>query len=122
MKNKVCKLHHLKKIPCIQRNFQGCITPIPTQESMLFGCVQYVGKIGRNEKENLHIGGEMDYKKIKINESTYVKLFDDDRFEVHCSATGPLGAEVYSFKRGCLEWKQRRSYSFVSKRYKVTYE
>ena len=29
----------------------------------------------------------MDYKKIKINESTYVKLFDDDRFEVHCSAT-----------------------------------
>ena len=89
---------------------------------MLFGCVRYVGKIGKNEKENLHIGGEMDYKKIKINESTYVKLFDDDRFEVHCSATGPLGAEVYSFKRGHLEWKQRRSYSFVSKRYKVTYE
>ena len=89
---------------------------------MLFGCVRYVGRIGRNEKENLHIGGEMDYKKIKINESTYVKLFDDDRFEVHCSATGPLGAEVYSFKRGYLEWKQRRSYSFVSKRYKGSYE
>ena len=89
---------------------------------MLFGCVQYVGKIGRNEKENPHIGGEMDYKKIKINESAFVKIFDDDRFEVHCSATGPLGAEVYSFKRGYLEWKQRRSYSFVSKRYKVTYE
>ena len=33
---------------------------------MLFGCVRYVGRIGRNEKENLHIGGEMDYKKIKI--------------------------------------------------------
>ena len=25
---------------------------------MLFGCVRYVGRIGRNEKENLHIGGE----------------------------------------------------------------
>ena len=47
---------------------------------MLFGCVRYVGRIGRNEKENLHIGGEMDYKKIKINVSTYVKLFDDERF------------------------------------------
>ena len=89
---------------------------------MLFGCVRYVGRIGSNEKENLHTDNEMDCKKIKINESAYVKLFDDDRFEVHCSATGPLGAEVYSFKRGCLEWKQRRSYSFVSKKYKVTYE
>ena len=89
---------------------------------MLFGCVRYVGRISRNEKENLYIDGEMDYKKIKINESTYVKLFDEDRLEVHCSTTGPLGAEVYSFKRGNLEWKQRRSYSFVSKRYKITYE
>ena len=89
---------------------------------MLFGCVRYVGRIGSNEKENLHKDNEMDYKKIKINESAYVKLFEDDRFEVHCSATGPLGAEVYSFKRGRLEWKQRRSYSFVSKKYKVTYE
>ena len=81
-----------------------------------------LGRSARTKKENLHIGGEMDYKKIQINESAYVKLFDDDRFEVHCSATGPLGAEVYSFKRGYLEWRQRRSYSFVSKRYKVTYE
>ena len=47
---------------------------------------------------------------------------EDDTFEVHCSAQGPLGANVYHFKRGLLEWKQRRSYSFVSKKYKVNYE
>ncbi len=64
----------------------------------------------------------MNYKKIKINESSYVKLFDDDRFEVHCSAQGPLGANVYHFKGGLLEWKQRRSYAGVSKKYKATYE
>ena len=32
-----------------------------------------------------------------------------------------LGANVYGFKRGNLEWKQRRSYSFRSKKYKVNY-
>ena len=64
----------------------------------------------------------MNFKKIPINKSSYIRLYEDDTFEVHCSAQGPLGANVYHFKRGLLEWKQRRSYSFVSKKYKVTYE
>ena len=81
-----------------------------------------LGRLARTKEKISLIGGEMNYKKIKINDSCYVRLFDDDRFEVHCSAWGPLGAEVYSFKRGYLEWKQRRGYSFVSKRYKVIYE
>jgi hypothetical protein len=63
----------------------------------------------------------MGYKKIEINKSTYIKLFEDDTFEVHCYAQGPLGANVYGFLRGNLEWKQRRSYSFRSKKYKVNY-
>ncbi|MDC0453764.1 hypothetical protein OAL98_00895 [Gammaproteobacteria bacterium] len=63
----------------------------------------------------------MNYKKIEINKSTYIRLFEDDTFEVHCYAQGPLGANVYGFKRGNLEWKQRRSYSFRSKKYKVNY-
>tara|TARA_B110000003_G_C16247919_1_gene377771 strand:- start:184 stop:390 length:207 start_codon:yes stop_codon:yes gene_type:complete len=67
------------------------------------------------------LGGEMNYKKIEINKSTYIRLFEDDTFEVHCYAQGPLGANVYGFKRGNLEWKQRRSYSFRSKKYKVNY-
>jgi hypothetical protein len=29
MKNKICKLHLKKLIPCIQENFQGCIVPHP---------------------------------------------------------------------------------------------
>ena len=64
----------------------------------------------------------MDFKKIQINKSSYIRLYDDDTFEVHCSAQGPLGANVYHFKRGILKWKQRRSYSFVSKKYKIKYE
>ena len=63
----------------------------------------------------------MNYKKIEINKSAYIRLFEDDTFEVHCYAQGPLGANVYGFKRGNLEWKQRRSYSFRSKKYKVNY-
>ena len=63
----------------------------------------------------------MNYKKIEINESTYIRLFEDDTFEVHCYAQGPLGANVYGFKRGNLEWRQRRRYSFKSKKYKVNY-
>ena len=64
----------------------------------------------------------MNFKKIPINKSSYIRLYEDDTFEVHCYAQGPLGANVYHFKRGLLEWKQRRGYSFVSKKYKVTYE
>jgi hypothetical protein len=29
MKNKICKLHLKKLIPCIQENLQGCIVPHP---------------------------------------------------------------------------------------------
>jgi len=64
----------------------------------------------------------MNFKKIPINQSSYIRLYEDDTFEVHCSAQGPLGANVYHFKRDLLEWKQRRSYSFVSKKYKINYE
>ena len=39
----------------------------------------------------------MDFKKIQINKSSYIRLYDDDTFEVHCSAQGPLGANVYYF-------------------------
>ena len=64
----------------------------------------------------------MNFKKIPINKSSYIKLYEDDTFEVHCSAQGPLGANVYHFKKGLLKWKHRRSYIFVSKKYKVIYE
>jgi hypothetical protein len=64
----------------------------------------------------------MKYKKIEINTSSYIRLFKDNTFEVHCYVQGPLGANVYHFKRGLLEWKQRRSYSFISKKYKIKYE
>jgi len=29
MKNKICRIHNLKEISCIQKNFQGCIEPHP---------------------------------------------------------------------------------------------
>lgn len=64
----------------------------------------------------------MDYKKIPINKSSHIRLYEDDKFEVHCSAQGPLGANVYYFNKGLLKWKQRRSYSFISKKYKINYK
>ena len=64
----------------------------------------------------------MEFKKIQINESSYIRLYADNTFEVHCYAQGPLGANVYSFHRGLLQWKQRRSYMGVSKKYKIKYE
>ena len=85
-------------------------------------CVLAAGKTGKSERKNPHLGGDMNFKKIPINKSSYIRLFEDDSFEVHCSAQGPLGSNVYHFKSGLLEWKQRRSYSFVSKKHKVTYE
>ena len=75
-----------------------------------------------NEKKIQITGGDMNFKKIPINQSSYIRLYEDDTFEVHCVAQGPLGANVYHFKRGLLEWKQRRSYSFISKKYKIKYE
>ena len=89
---------------------------------MLSICVQIVGRIGKNRGKNQDLGGDMNYRKIQINKSSYIRLYEDDTFEVHCSAQGPLGANVYHFKRGLLEWKQRRSYSFISKKYKIKYE
>ena len=69
---------------------------------MWFICVLIAGKTGKNERKNHHIGGDMSFKKIPINKSSYIRLYDDDTFEVHCSAQGPLGANVYHFKRGLL--------------------
>ena len=57
-------------------------------------------------------------EKIIIDKNNYVKVFTDGNFEVHCTAYGPLGANVYYFENrggGLLKWSQRRSYSFVSK-------
>ena len=64
----------------------------------------------------------MEFKKIMINKSCYIRLYEDDTFEVHCSAQGPLGVNVYHFKRGLLKWQQRRSYSLISKKYSIKYE
>ena len=64
----------------------------------------------------------MKYKKIEINKSSYIRLYKDDTFEVYCYAQGPLGANVYSFKKGYLEQKQRRGYMGASKKYKIKYE
>ena len=64
---------------------------------------------------------EMPHRKIIINDSNHIRIYEDDTFEVHCYAQGPLGANVYGFKRGNLEWRQRRSYSFKSKTYTVNY-
>ena len=44
----------------------------------------------------------MGFKKIQINKSSYIKLYEDDTFEVHCSAQGPLGANVYHLKEVSL--------------------
>ena len=57
-------------------------------------------------------------EKIIIDKNNYVKVFTDGNFEIHCTAYGPLGANVYHFENiggGLLKWSQRRSYSFVSK-------
>ena len=85
-------------------------------------CVLSVGLNGRKERKILALGGDMKFKKIEINESSYIRLYENDTFEVHCYAQGPLGANVYSFQRGILEWKQRRSYMGASKKYKISYK
>ena len=89
---------------------------------MLYICALFVGKNGKNIKEILYGGGEMDFKKIPIDKNSYIKLYENDSFEIHCSASGPLGANVFYFERGMLKWHQRRSYSFVSKKHKIKYE
>ena len=52
-------------------------------------------------------------KKIKIDDDNYIIFFATKNFELHCRATGPLGANVYFFENnagGYLKWSQRRSY------------
>lgn len=58
-------------------------------------------------------------KKIIIDKNNYVKIFSDGNFEVHCTAHGPLGANVYYFENrggGLLKWSHRRGYSFSAKK------
>jgi hypothetical protein len=67
----------------------------------------------------------MGFKKIQIDKNNYIKLLDDGNFEVHCRASGPLGANIYFFENrsgGYLQWKQRRSYAFVTKKQKINFE
>ena len=42
----------------------------------------------------------MKFKKIEIDKNSYIKYFENGIFEIHTSASGPLGAEVYFFERG----------------------
>jgi len=58
---------------------------------------------------------DFDFKKIEIDKDTYVKYWDRDNFELHIRASGPLGAFVYKYENGLLKWRQRRSYSFVTR-------
>ena len=62
-------------------------------------------------------------EKIIIDKNNYVKVFTDGNFEVHCTAYGPLGANVYYFENiggGLLKWSHRRSYSFSGQ--KINYK
>ena len=63
----------------------------------------------------------MKFKKIEIDKNSYIKYFENGIFEIHTSASGPLGAEVYFFEKGLLKGRQRRSYSFATQIYKVRY-
>ena len=64
----------------------------------------------------------MKFKKIEIDENSYIKYLENGIFEIHTSVSGPLGAEVYFFERGLLQGRQRRSYYFVTQIYKIRYE
>ena len=91
---------------------------------MLLIYAQIVGKNGKKRKKFLLTGGDMEFKKIQIDKNNYIKLFEDGNFEVHCRASGPLGANVYFFENrsgGLLRWKQRRSYAFIAKRQSILY-
>ena len=63
----------------------------------------------------------MKFKKIEIDKHSYIRYLENGTFEIHTSVSGPLGAEVYFFERGLLQGRQRRSYSFITKKYKVKY-
>ena len=59
----------------------------------------------------------MDFKKIVIDKNVYIKYMNKNDYELHIRASGPNGSWVYKFENGLLKWRQRRSYSFVSKLY-----
>ncbi len=61
-------------------------------------------------------------KKIQIDGNTHVRYFSENKYEIHISASGPLGAWVYFFENGNLTGRHRRSYAGVSKLQKVKYE
>ena len=51
-----------------------------------------------------------------------MRYFSENKYEIHISASGPLGAWVYFFENGNLTGRHRRSYAGVSKLQKVKYE
>ena len=57
----------------------------------------------------------MDFKKIVIDKNVYIKYFNKNDYELHIRAWGPSGAWVYKFENSSLKWRQRRSYSFISR-------
>ena len=64
----------------------------------------------------------MEFKKIQIDKNTHIRYFSDNKYEIHVSASGPVGAWVYFFENGDLIGRHRRSYAGVSKLQKVKYE
>ena len=57
----------------------------------------------------------MDFKKIVIDKGVYIKYLNKNDYELHIRASGPNGSWVYKFENTVLKWRQRRSYSFVSR-------
>ena len=64
----------------------------------------------------------MDFKKIVIDKNVYIKYMNRNDYELHIRASGPNGAFVYKYENGLLKWRQRRSYSFISKPAKPKWE
>ena len=77
-----------------------------------------LGEMARREKEfSMEVVNSM--KKIIIDKNNYVKVLDNGNFELHCTAHGPLGANVYHFENrggGLLKWSHRRGYSFSAQK------
>jgi hypothetical protein len=57
----------------------------------------------------------MAIKKIVIDNNVYIKYFNNNDYELHIRASGPNGSWVYKYENGLLKWRQRRSYSFISR-------
>ena len=56
-----------------------------------------------------------EYKRIDVTTDIWINNFGDDNFDLFIRASSPLGAYVYSFKKGRLFAYQRRSYGGASK-------